>query len=310
MAINPTGLTSVRTLSPLGAANKTRPSTTEEVPRDAVQLSRPSAGEPAETQQRASSNWLKRTLLGAGLTATAVAGGMTGLPAQAAASAHVKVVNKNAPTLLTSRVGVTPSRHDVGKLGKIETDRRLEARPGANGKQLTHEVRIDRLSRAGDGKVLYNSDDAELATLDFHDEGQANWKTSSIVQGAGHYGKFISISETTTRSTGGPETTEVKLRTIDSRTGKVVNLSELVSGGDYQKMADAIEAGLKNPAGQHYQQPDMESWDYHMNNGFSLREGKDGRVILTVAIPSDAPEDSGKVAEFSFALPAGALLLK
>lgn len=326
MALNPTGLSSVRTLSSLGPALKARPAQApSEGPRDAVHLSRPSSVEPAEVQSRPSSNWLKRTLLGAGLTATAVAGGMTGLmagmaPAQAASSAHVKVVSTTktapakllqaSPQLLSARVGVTPSVHDLGKLGKIETDIRTEAGPGPNGQQLTHDVRIDRLSRPADGKVLYHSEEAELGTLNFHDEATSNWKTRSVVQGAGHYGHYLSVSETTTRSTGGADSTEVKLRTIDSRTGKVVNLSELVSGKDYEKMGDAVEAGLKNSAGRNYQQPDMESWDYHMNNGFSLREGKDGRVILTVAIPSSAPEDAGKLAEFSFSLPASALLLK
>lgn len=302
MAINSTGLknlTPIRNLSPLA---RTQPSGVQrEDSADQVQLSR-----AAETAPKASSSWLKRTLLGAGFTALAVSGAMAGgSPALAATQAQVKVISAR-PQLLTSRIGVTPSVHGLGQRGKIETDRRTEAKPGAHGTQLTHEVRIDRLSRASDGQVLYHSQDAELGTLDFHDQANSNWKTRSVVQGAGHYGKFLSVSETTTRSTGGAESTEVKLRTIDSRTGKVVNLSELVSNQNYVKMAKAIEAGVNNPAGQPYQQPDMESWDYHMNNGFSLREAKDGSVILTVAIPSD----SGKVAEFAFSLPASALLLK
>lgn len=324
-------LTPVRNLSQLGPLSKTRtPEPTRELPADQVHISRPTSAEPAEIQPRPSSDWLKRSLLGAGFTATALAGGLAGgglmlagvTPANAQ-SAHVQVVKntaKSAPTtllrqqhapthLLTSRIGVTPSLHDLGKLGKVETDVRNESKPGPHGR-LTHEIRIDRLSRAADGKVLYNSDEAEVGTLDFHDQATGNWKTRSLVQGAGHYGKYLSVSETTTRATDGAETTEVKLRTIDSRTGKVVNLSELVSGEDYVKMADAVEAGLNHPAGQNYQQPDMESWDFHMNNGFSLREGTDGSVILTVAIPSSAESDAGKVSEFSFSLPASAILLK
>ena len=100
------------------------------------------------------------------------------------------------------------------------------------------------------------------------------------------------------------------LRTVDSKTHQVVNLSELVSGEDYVKMADAIKSGLNTPAGLHYQQPDMESLDSHMNNGFSLREAKDGSVIVTVAIPSSVESDGAKVAEFTFSLPASAILHK
>lgn len=336
MAINPSALTTltpVRNLNQLGPLSKSRlPEATRELADDQVQLSRPSTAEPAEVKAKPSSSWLKRTLLGAGFTATALAGGLAGgslmltaaVSPASAQTAHVQVAKKNAKTapatllrqqhtpthLLTSRIGVSPSLHDLGKLGKTETDIRAEAKTGPNGQQMTHDIRIDRLSRAADGKVLYNSDEAEVGTLDFHDQATGNWKTRSVVQGAGHYGKYLSVSETTTRSTGGAEKTEVKLRTIDSRTGKVVNLSELVSGEDYEKMGNTIEAGLNNPAGQNYQQPDMESWDYHMNNGFSLREARDGSVILTVAIPSNAESDAGKVSEFSFSLPASALLLK
>lgn len=338
MAINPNhtnihNTTPVRNLSQLGPMNKTRPAEqNHEVPGDQVQINKPSFQEPAEVKQKPTSSWLKRTLFGAGLTAMAVAGGMAGgnmimagmSPAKAADSAHVQVVKKNAKTapatllqeqqapthLLTARIGVTPSVHDIGKLGKIETDKRTEAKPGPDGKELTHDIRIDRLSGTKDGHVLYSSDDAELGTLDFHDQAEGNWKTRSVIQGAGHYGKYISVSETTTRFTGGTEATEVKLRTIDSRTHKEVNLSELVSGEDYVKMADAITSGLNSPAGLHYQQPDMESLDSHMNNGFSLREAKDGSVILTVAIPSSVESDGGKVAEFTFSLPSSAILHK
>lgn len=337
MAINPnlpniqsTG--PVRNLNHLSPVNTSKaPQENHEVPGDQVSINRPASSHSAEVTQKPSSSWLKRTLLGAGLTAMAVAGGMAGgsmimasmSPAKAD-SAHVQVIKKQtktapttmlqeqqAPThLLTARVGVTPSVHDVGKLGKIETDKRIEAKTGANGAELKHEIRIDRLSGTGDGHVLYSSDDAELGTLDFHDQAEGNWKTSSVIKGAGHYGKYISVSETTTRFTGGTEATEVKLRTIDSKTHQEVNLSELVSSEDYVKMADAITAGLNNPAGLHYQQPEMESLDHHMNNGFSLREAKDGSVILTVAIPSSVESDGGKVAEFTFSLPSSAILHK
>lgn len=331
MAIHPTGLqtlTPVRNLSQLSLTQRAKPSEANpEIPADRVQLQAPSTQQPAEVKQKPSSAWLKRSLFGAALTATTLAGVLAGggLSPAMAGSAHVQVAKKSATThaparllqqhhapthLLTARIGVTPSQHDLGQLGKVETDRRIETKPGPNGQQLSHDIRIDRLSRASDGKVLYNSDEAEVGSLYFHDQATNNWKTLSTIQGAGHYGPYLSVSETTTRPAEGVEKTEVKLRTIDSRTGQVVNLSELVSSQDYVKMADAIEAGVNNPAGLHYQQPDMEAWDYHMNNGFSLREAKDGSVIVTVAIPSSAEKDAGKVAEFSFSLPAGAILLK
>ncbi|MBN9414076.1 MAG: hypothetical protein J0I12_01500 [Candidatus Eremiobacteraeota bacterium] len=334
MAINPNhtsihNTTPVRNLSQLGPMSKAKPTeANHEVPGDQVQINKPAFQEPAEVKQKPTSSWLKRTLFGAGLTAMAVAGGiaggsfvMAGMSPAKADSAHVQVVKKDtktapttllqeqqAPThLLTARIGVTPSVHDIGKLGKIETDQRTESKPGPNKTEFKHEIRIDRLSGTKDGHVLYSSDDAELGTLDFHDQAEGNWKTTSVIKGAGHYGKYISVSETTTRFTGGTEATEVKLRTIDSKTHKEVNLSELVSSEDYVKMADAITSGLNSPAGLHYQQPDMESLDSHMNNGFSLREAKDGSVILTVAIPSSVESDGGKVAEFTFSLPASAI---
>ncbi|MFN8610440.1 MAG: hypothetical protein U0931_23075 [Vulcanimicrobiota bacterium] len=333
MAINPnhTGIQNVapvRNLSQLGPLHKAR-STEEQqqVPGDQVHIQQPSVDTPAEVKGKTSPTWLKRTLMAAGLTALAVAGGMggsmimAGMSPAKADSAHVQVVkqSKTAPTtllqhqqepthLLTARIGVTPSVHDIGSLGKIESDVRTETKPNpGGGPELKHDIRIDRLSGTQDGHVLYSSDDAELGTLDFHDQAEGNWKTSSLIKPAGHYGKFISVSETTTRFTGGTEATEVKLRTIDSKTHKVVNLSELVSEEDYQKMASAVTSGLNSVAGQHYQQEDMESLDSHMNNGFSLRNGKDGNVILTVAIPSNVESDGGKVAEFTFSLPASAI---
>ncbi|MBX3170909.1 MAG: hypothetical protein KF760_26110 [Candidatus Eremiobacteraeota bacterium] len=332
MAINP-NLPSIQSTGPVRNLNhlspvksSKAPQENHEVPGDQVNLRLP-GHEPAAAPQKKSSSWLRQVGLAATFSTLAIAGTVAGTnlimagmsPAQAD-SAHVQVVKqtKTAPTtllqeqqapthLLTARIGVTPSVHDVGKLGKIETDKRIEAKPGPNGTELTHDIRIDRLSGTADGHVLYSSDDAELGTLDFHDQAEGNWKTTSVIKGAGHYGKYISVSETTTRFTGGTEATEVKLRTIDSQTHKEINLSELVSSEDYVKMADAITSGLNNPAGLHYQQPDMESLDSHMNNGFSLREAKDGSVILTVAIPSSVESDGGKVAEFTFSLPASAI---
>lgn len=332
MAINP-NLPNIQSAGPVRNLNHMSPVKTskapqenQEVPGDQVHI-RPTSNEPAAAPQKKSPSWLRQVGLAATLSTLAIAGTvagtnmiMAGMSPAKADSAHVQVVKqtKTAPTtmlqeqqapthLLTARIGVTPSVHDVGKLGKIETDKRTEAKPGPNGGELTHDIRIDRLSGTADGHVLYSSDDAELGTLDFHDQAEGNWKTTSVIKGAGHYGKYISVSETTTRFTGGTEATEVKLRTIDSKTHKEINLSELVSSEDYVKMADAITAGLNSPAGLHYQQPDMESLDSHMNNGFSLREAKDGSVILTVAIPSSVESDGGKVAEFTFSLPASAI---
>ena len=334
MAINP-NLPNIQSTGPVRQLNNLGPIKTSkppqestEVPGDQVNIRPPGTSEPAAAPQKKSGSWLRQMGLAASLTALTIAGTVAGTnmimagmsPAKADAAAHVKVVKqtKTAPTtmlqqqhapthLLTARVGVTPSVHDIGKLGKIETDQRVEVQDGTGFK---HEIRIDRLSGTADGHVLYSSDDAELGTLDFHDQAEGNWKTKSEIKGAGHFGKYISVSETTTRFTGGTEATEVMLRTIDSKTHQVVNLSELVSGEDYVKMADAIKSGLNTPAGLHYQQPDMESMDSHMNNGFSLREAKDGSVILTVAIPSSVESDGGKVAEFTFSLPASAILHK
>lgn len=336
MAINP-NLPNIQSTGPVRQLNNLGPIKTSkppqentEVPGDQVSIRPPSSTEQAAAPQKKSSNWLRQMGLAASLTALTIAGTvagtnliMAGMSPAKADSAHVQVVSqkKTAPTtmlqqqhapthLLTARIGVSPSVHDIGKLGKIETDRRTESKPGPNGTELKHEIRIDRLSGTGDGHVLYSSDDAELGTLDFHDQAEGSWKTSSVIKGAGHYGKYISVSEVTTRFTGGTEATEVMLRTVDSKTHQVVNLSELVSGEDYVKMADAIKSGLNTPAGLHYQQPDMESLDSHMNNGFSLREAKDGSVIVTVAIPSSVESDGAKVAEFTFSLPASAILHK
>ncbi|MBS2037422.1 hypothetical protein JST97_20705 [bacterium] len=333
MAINPNhtsihSTTPVRSLNQLGPLQKARPTEEQQqVAGDQVHIQQPAVNTSADVKQKPSPSWLKRTVFAAGLTALAVAGGMggsmimAGMSPAKADSAHVQVVKqtKTAPTtllqhqqepthLLTARIGVTPSVHELGDLGKIESDVRTESKPNPNGgPQLKHEIRIDRLSGTKDGHVLYSSEDAELGTLDFHDQAEGNWKTSSVIKPAGHYGRYLSVSETTTRFTGGTEATEVKLRTIDSKTHKVINLSELVSEEDYQKMASAVTSGLNSIAGQHYQQEDMESLDSHMNNGFSLRNGKDGNVILTVAIPSNVESDGGKVAEFTFSLPASAI---
>jgi len=319
----------IRNLNQLSPVRHTQaPEEKPAVSGDSVNIKAPVSAEPAAAPQKKSPSWLRQMGLAAALTTLTIAGTVAGTsmfmaamsPAGAGQQAQVQVKAnaKTAPTtllqqqqqpthLLTARIGVTPSVHALGDLGKIETDQRVETKPGPDGQELKHDVRIDRLSGTRDGHVLYSSDDAELGTLDFHDQAEGNWKTSSVIKGAGHYGKFLSVSETTTTFKGGTEATEVKLRTIDSKTHQVINLSELVSEEDYQKMAKDVTAGLNSIAGQHYQQADMESLDSHMNNGFSLREGKDGNVILTVAIPSNVESDGGKVAEFAFSLPASAI---
>jgi hypothetical protein len=183
----------------------------------------------------------------------------------------------------------------------------VETKTGPDGQELQHDLRIDRLESKG-GKVLYSSQDADMGALDFQDQAEVNWKTSSVLKPAGHFGKYVSVAETTTRFSGGAsDATEVQLRTIDTTTGKVVNLSELVSSEDYQKMAASVQAGLNSVQGAHYQQEDMETMDSHMNNGFSLHQDKDGKLLLTVAIPSNVESDGGRVAEFTFSISPSAL---
>lgn len=319
----------IRNLNQLSPVKQAKaPEEKPPVSGDSVNIKAPVSAEPAAAPEKKSGSWLRQMGLAAAFTTLAIAGTIggvnmitAGMSPASAGQAHVQVKAnvKTAPTtllqqqqqpthLLTARIGVTPSVHSLGDLGKVETDQRVESKPGPNGQDLKHDVRIDRLSGTQDGHVLYSSDDAELGTLDFHDQAEGNWKTSSVIKPAGHYGRYLSVSETTTTLKDGTESSEVKLRTVDSKTHQVINLSELVSGEDYQKMAQDVTSGLNSVAGQNYQQEDMESLDHHMNNGFSLRNGKDGNVILTVAIPSNAKSDAGKVAEFTFSLPASAIL--
>jgi hypothetical protein len=295
-------------------------------PDDTVHLQAPQQQDPVSPER--SSNWLKKAGLagmGLGLVVGGALVGGTCSPAlnaaQSAPQAQVKIKTavKSAPKtmleeqsqpihLKTARFGVTPTVRSFGNSGvSHEFDQRQESKPGAYGQELTHDVRIDRI-HGPDGHVLYSSDEAELGTLDFHDQADTHWRTSSKLKPAGHAGKYVSVSETTTRFTGGEsEVTDTKLRTIDMVTHNVVNLSELLSGEDYQRIAAEVQTGLNSVAGAGYQVSDMETLDSHMNNGFALDQQKDGSLTLTVAIPSNQASGSTKVAEFTFAIPASAL---
>ena len=293
---------------------------------DSVHLHVPQQNDPVPPPR--SQPWLKKAALagmGLGLLAGGAIVGGAYSPAMSAAQnapqaqVQIKQATKTAPTsmlqeqsqpihLKTARFGVTPTVHSFGDSGvRLETDQRQEAKTGENGQELTHDIRIDRLQGA-DGHVLYSSDDAELGTLDFHDQADMNWRTVSILKPAGHAGKYVSVSETTTRFSGGAsDATETKLRTIDTTTRNVVNLSELISGEDYVKIASQVQAGLNSVQGANYQVSDMETLDSHMNNGFSLNQEKDGSITLTVAIPSNVESDGARVAEFTFSVPASTL---
>ena len=87
----------------------------------------------------------------------------------------------------------------------------------------------------------------------------------------------------------------------------MVNLSEIVSPEDYQKIAKHVQSGLNSFQGLNYQVEDAETLDSHLNNGFSLHQQKDGKVLLTVAIPGQIDAEGGQVAEFTFRLPASSI---
>lgn len=307
-------------LSPLKAGKPPE----ESVPTETVNLQPPQQQDPVEPTR--SGVWLKRAAmggLGLGLLATGAIVGGAFNPALSAApnktqNVQVKKTQKAAPKsmlqeqtapihLKTARFGVEPTVRTYGESGvRHEIDRRVEAKEGQDG-ELTHDIRIDRIHGA-DGHVLYSSDDAELGTLDFHDQAEMNWRTRSELKPAGAYGKYVSVVENTTRFSGGAsDAHETKLRTIDLTTRNVVNLSELLNGEDYVKIAQEVEKGLNSVQGAAYHQPDMESLDHHMNNGFALNQEKDGSITLTIAIPSNSESDGSKVAEFVFQIPARAL---
>jgi hypothetical protein len=168
---------------------------------------------------------------------------------------------------------------------------------------FVNDINIDRLMHQ-DGRALYSSEEAEQATLDFHDSAQDDWQTSSRLRPAGNAGKYVSVSESTS-ITGQP--TQTRLRTVDSESGNVVNLSELVSPEHYQKMAKDVLSGLNSLQGLQYRVDDLETLDSHMNNGFALHQSRDGQTKITIGIPSHNPNLGNKLAEFTFTLPANAL---
>lgn len=183
-----------------------------------------------------------------------------------------------------------------------DTDSKPNSKPG--GGKLTYEHTIDRLM-SSKGQALYSSEQAELMAFDFHDLATDNWSLTSTLKPAGHFGPFVSVAEHTT--THGAESGETSLlRTIDTRTGNVANLSDLLSAEDYQKVAEAVQDSTKAGEAQKYHSDSLETLDSFLNNGFSLNSAKDGGVMLRVAMPNQHTPD-GKVAEFTFRLPAGAI---
>lgn len=273
-----------------------------------------------------SSRWTSKTAFAAlGLTLVAggaIVGGMSGpvlSGAQAKGAPQVQTQNTrpNSPTTLlqeqaqgfelqSARFGVTPTVRSFGDAPVgLHNDQRVEAKVSPDGQNLEHEISIDRLNHK-DGRALYSSDEAELGTLDFHDEAEGSWMTDSKLQPAGHAGKYVSVAETTVTFKGGASaSTDIRLRTIDTETAQVVNLSELLSPEQYQKVAASVQSGLNSLQGLPYQVEDAETLDSHMNNGFALHQDKHGKTTLTVVIP--ASTDMGTVAEFVFSIPANAL---
>lgn len=280
----------------------------------------------ASAAPKQSSRWTSKTAFAAlGLTLVAggaIVGGMTGpmlsgAQAKGVSQVQVQTARPNSPTTLlqeqtqgfelqTARFGVTPTVRSFGDAPVgLHNDQRVEGKYSPDGQNLEHEISIDRLNHK-DGRALYSSDEAELGTLDFHDEAEGSWMTDSKLQPAGHAGKYVSVSETTVTFKGGASaSTDIRLRTIDTETAQVVNLSELLSPEQYQKVAASVQSGLNSLQGLPYQTEDAETLDSHMNNGFALNQDKQGKTTLTVVIP--ASTDSGTVAEFVFSIPANAL---
>ena len=308
--------------SPLRGAsqlNRSTPNQPPEQPPEVPQEKAEIRNHPTPPPQKPSRSWLRAIgigVLGATMIAGALNSGIPGLIACEGGSpkqAQVKVVDApkvNAPTVLTQqdaeplqfqtvRFGVVPTERGFGQANvELATDVRTES----NG-QFSHDVRIDRL-QTRQGKVLYNNDEAEVLSLDFHDQAQANWSTQSKLKPAGNFGRYVSVAETYTHFGGESSGTETQLRTIDSKTGKVVNLSEIISGEDYEVIATRVQAGLNSPQGLPYQNGStLEDLDAIMNNGFSLHQAKkDGPVTLTVAAPNQIDTQGHKVVEFTFTL--------
>lgn len=201
--------------------------------------------------------------------------------------------------LQSARFGTSPT---VRSFGEAPASVSHDSYRSTKGSQ-SHEVSIDRLDRA-DGHALYSSEDAELSTLDFHDQGTGDWITRSQLRPAGNFERFVSVAETTTLKNDQGTTVRTQLRTVDTQTKDVANLSQLLSPEDYQQVAQSISSRLNSLEGISYQQPDMESLDSHMNQSFALNQEKDGSVTLSITIGNQMESQSGKVAEFNFRLDA------
>ena len=245
-------------------------------------------------------------LAGLGLLAGgAVVGGALGPVVSQSApdtvQTQVQVQNTATQTLelQSARFGTSPT---VRSFGEAPASVSSDVYRSTKGSQV-HDISIDRLDRA-DGHALYSSEDAELSTLDFHDQGTGNWVTRSQLRPAGSFDRFVSVAEATTLQNDQGATVRTQLRTIDTQTKDVANLSQLLSPDDYQQVAEAITQRLNSLEGISYQQPDMESLDSHMNQSFALNQEKDGSVTLSITIGNQMESQSGKVAEFTFRLDA------
>lgn len=304
-------------LSPLKAPG---PSPDPHIPQpgDHIEIGQPS---PAEKPQapKTSRNWWKAATFATLGTGIAVAGALAGgamSPALSAANkpqANVQVQKtpQSAPRTLQQQqsagmqlermqFNVTPTVRNFNNAPATLVSAQSQETSQSG---LTNDIHIDRLMHQ-DGQALYSAEEAEQATLDFHDSAQSDWQTSSRLRPAGNVGKYVSVSETTS-ITGQP--TQTRLRTVDSQSGAVVNLSELLSPEHYQKIAKDVLSGLNSLQGLQYRVSDLETLDSHMNNGFSLHQSRDGQTKITIGIPSQNPDLGNKLAEFTFTLPANAL---
>lgn len=302
-------LASARSFSPLARPQVKAEKEVSQAPQDAVEIR-----SAAEVKPRGvSKGWVGAVALGAlGLGAAAsLVGGLSGPALGGTQVAQVQVQRQSQQSegsiqLQSSRFAVTPTVRSFGSAPVVVSqDNYISPKTLPDGQQVEHEISLDRLMHQN-GRALYSSDQAELSTLEFHDEGEASWFTQSELKPAGRAGKYVSVAETTTIYRGGASaSTDIQLRTIDTETAQAVNLSELLSPEQYQRVAESVQKGLGTLAGLPYQAEDAETLDSHLNHSFALHQNARGETSLTVVIP--ASSDIGTVAEFVFSLPSGSL---
>jgi hypothetical protein len=200
----------------------------------------------------------------------------------------------------------------------------------SDGKFATGKFSGETLSivdAAGKSKVLASTagtvaqavkDYKEVAADMSHDVDRSSddAEFSAHYAGAGNAGKLISVTENTEQwsSFQMHPNTSTELKTFDSRTGKQVQLSDLLSKGQFDSVVSQLKKALPGIKGARGMDEGLDGATFSLdgrerdvvNNNFALTTNSKGKVQIEVSWGSGIHAMGPAMAHFAFEAPTDA----